>query len=115
MKKSSSLFIHLLLSSALLIPAISHSAPAKSTAKESASPTSVMMQEQNESQESQVSLNQATAEQLAEVMEGIGLKKAQNIIDYREKNGPFASIEQLQEVPGIGIATVERNLSRLKL
>jgi len=63
----------------------------------------------------QVSINQATAEQLASAMNGIGLKKAQAIVSYREEYGPFTAIEQLKEVPGIGGALIERNGSRLKL
>ncbi|WP_159564880.1 ComEA family DNA-binding protein [Budvicia diplopodorum] len=112
MKRLSSIFINVLLTGTLLIPAIGNAAPAKTTVKEPTPATSVTVAEPKESQ---VSLNQATAEQLADVMDGIGLKKAQNIISYREKHGPFATIDQLKEVPGIGAATVERNLSRLKL
>ncbi|BAN99638.1 competence protein ComEA helix-hairpin-helix repeat-containing protein [Plautia stali symbiont] len=63
----------------------------------------------------QVSINQATAEQLAAAMNGIGLKKAQAIVSYRKQYGPFSAIEQLKEVPGIGSALVERNSARLKL
>jgi competence protein ComEA len=62
-----------------------------------------------------VSLNQATAQQLAAALNGIGLKKAEAIISYREQYGAFTDIEQLKEVPGMGNALVERNLSRLKL
>ncbi|RLM27771.1 competence protein ComEA [Brenneria alni] len=65
--------------------------------------------------EDEVSINMGTAEELAAVMNGVGLKKAEAIVNYREQNGPFTQIEQLQEVPGIGAALVERNLSRLKL
>ncbi|MCA1921633.1 ComEA family DNA-binding protein, partial [Buttiauxella noackiae] len=43
------------------------------------------------------------------------LKKAQSIVSYREEYGPFKTLEQLQEVPGIGSALVERNLSHIKL
>jgi competence protein ComEA len=62
-----------------------------------------------------VSINTASAETLAQVMNGIGLKKAQSIVSYREEYGPFKALEQLQEVPGIGRALVERNLSHIKL
>jgi len=62
-----------------------------------------------------VSVNQATAEELSTAMNGVGLKKAQAIISYREQYGPFTQIEQLKEVPGIGNALVERNLTKLKL
>lgn len=65
--------------------------------------------------EGQVSINQASAEELAAAMNGIGLKKAQSIVSYREQYGPFTAIEQFKEVPGIGSALVERNSARLKL
>jgi len=63
----------------------------------------------------QVSINEATAEQLSAAMNGVGLKKAQAIVSYREQYGPFSAIQQLSEVPGIGNALIERNASRLKL
>ncbi|MTD40831.1 competence protein ComEA [Erwinia sp. CPCC 100877] len=62
----------------------------------------------------QVNINTASAEELAEALNGIGLKKAQSIVRYREENGQFASIDDLRSVPGVGNALVERNLSRLK-
>ncbi|NIG98437.1 MAG: hypothetical protein G5701_04995 [Serratia symbiotica] len=46
--------------------------------------------------EAAVSINQAGAEQLASILKGIGLKKAASIVRYREQNGPFTQIEQLQ-------------------
>ena len=66
-------------------------------------------------QQEKVSINEATAEQLSAAMNGVGLKKAQAIVSYREQYGPFSAIEQLNEVPGIGNALVERNAARLKL
>lgn len=66
-------------------------------------------------QQDQVSINEATAEQLSAVMNGVGLKKAQAIVSYREQYGPFSAIQQLSEVPGIGNALIERNAARLKL
>ncbi|MEH2919761.1 ComEA family DNA-binding protein [Samsonia erythrinae] len=65
--------------------------------------------------EDEVSINTASANELANVMNGVGLKKAEAIVNYREQNGPFTQLDQLIEVPGIGAALVERNLSRLKL
>lgn len=81
----------------------------------SAPQTSVPITEKAAPQDGQVSINQATAEELSAVMNGVGLKKAQSIISYREQYGPFTQIEQLKEVPGIGNALIERNLNKLKL
>ncbi len=66
-------------------------------------------------EEEKVSLNQASAEELAKVLNGVGLKKGQTIVEYREEMGAFTKIDQLQEVPGIGEALYQRNQSRLKL
>ncbi|WP_039056224.1 helix-hairpin-helix domain-containing protein [Enterobacter sp. Bisph1] len=63
----------------------------------------------------QVSINSATAEELSQVMSGVGIKRAQAIVSYREEYGPFKTIEDLKQVPGIGGALVERNLPNLKL
>ena len=48
-----------------------------------------------------VDINTATIEQLDTLPE-IGPITAQDIIDYRKKNGPFAKIEDILDVPGIG-------------
>lgn len=53
-----------------------------------------------------VNVNTATREQL-DSLKGIGPTKAQAIIDYRTKNGPFKSIDDLEKVPGIGPATLK--------
>ena len=53
-----------------------------------------------------VNINAASKEQL-ESLPGIGAVKAQNIINYRQQNGPFQSIDNLLEVSGIGDKTLE--------
>ncbi|UJD93591.1 competence protein ComEA [Lelliottia amnigena] len=63
----------------------------------------------------QVSINSASAEDLAHAMNGVGLKKAQAIIAYRDEYGPFKTIDDLKQVPGIGNSLVERNLTHLTL
>lgn len=55
-----------------------------------------------------VDINTADARTL-EVLNGIGPAKAAAIIAYREQNGPFATIEDLANVKGIGLRTVELN------
>lgn len=61
-----------------------------------------------------ISLNQATADQL-QTLEGIGPKKAQAIVSYREEHGPFPSIDSLTEVPGIGETTLQRIKDQITL
>jgi competence protein ComEA len=50
-----------------------------------------------------IHLNQATASEL-DSLPGVGPVIAERIVSYREKNGPFESIEDLLDVPGIGEA-----------
>jgi len=62
-----------------------------------------------------LNINTATAEQLQAGLVGIGAVKAQAIVEYREEHGPFASVEELLEVKGIGAATLEKNRDRLSV
>lgn len=62
-----------------------------------------------------VNVNTASAEEIAEVLVGIGVRKAQAIVAYREANGRFDRAEELQLVKGIGHSTVERNLERIRV
>ena len=48
-----------------------------------------------------VNINTATKEELT-TLKGIGEKRAQEIIDYRKKNGNFKSVDELEKVPGVG-------------
>lgn len=57
-------------------------------------------------QENKVNINHASKEEI-ETLSGIGAKRAQAIIDYREENGPFQSVEELRNISGIGEKTVE--------
>jgi competence protein ComEA len=56
-----------------------------------------------------VNLNTATQEQL-ETLNGVGPAKAQAIIEYRKKNGNFKTVDDLNNVPGIG----DKTLAKLK-
>ena len=59
-----------------------------------------------------VNINTATKEELTTI-KGIGDKRAQEIIDYRKKNGDFKSIDELEKVPGIGPGTMKQIRSQV--
>lgn len=62
-----------------------------------------------------VDINQANAETLAMEIKGVGIKKAQAIVDYRNVNGAFATIGDLANVKGISDKTIEKNKEILML
>jgi competence protein ComEA len=62
-----------------------------------------------------VNLNSADAATLAKELDGIGPAKAQAIIEYRQKNGPFRSPEDLLKVDGIGERVLEQNRGNIRL
>ena len=62
-----------------------------------------------------VNISLASAEALAEALQGIGPSKAVRIIEYREAYGPFEHIEELAAVRGIGLDTVEKNRDIIRL
>ena len=55
-----------------------------------------------------ININTASAEELTQ-LKGIGSSHAANIIEFREKNGPFKNPEDLIKVPRIGRRTFEKN------
>lgn len=62
-----------------------------------------------------VNLNTADAATLERELLGIGAVKAKAIVAYREANGPFASVDELLEVKGIGNAILEKNRDKLSV
>lgn len=60
-----------------------------------------------------LNLNTADAPTLQRELNGIGKAKAEAIVAYREANGPFASVDELLEIKGIGSALLERNRAKL--
>jgi len=56
-----------------------------------------------------VNVNSASAEEIAESLKGVGLSKAEAIVGYRSENGKFKHVDELVNVKGIGIRTVDIN------
>jgi competence protein ComEA len=56
-----------------------------------------------------INLNTATLEQL-DTLDGVGPTTAQKILDYRKEHGGFGSVDELDEIPGIG----EKKLAALR-
>jgi len=56
-----------------------------------------------------VDINTADARTLAANINGVGNKKAEEIVQYRDKHGPFKSADDLVKVKGIGPNLIEKN------
>lgn len=63
----------------------------------------------------QVDINLADAETIAMVLVGIGISRAEAIVEYRESNGNFKSLDDLILVSGIGEVTIRKNAERILL
>lgn len=59
-----------------------------------------------------INLNSASKAEL-ETVKGIGPQKADAILDYRKKNGPFKKVDDLRNVSGFGDKSVENMRSEL--
>ena len=55
-----------------------------------------------------ININTANADELSK-LKGVGKAKAAAIIEWRETNGKFSSLEDVDEVRGIGPALLEKN------
>ncbi len=62
-----------------------------------------------------VDLNSADAPTLARELDGIGLSRAQAIVEYRERNGKFRSVDEMLNVKGIGPQVLEKNKGNLQV
>jgi len=60
-----------------------------------------------------VNINTADAKTLATNIKGVGDKKAEAIVQYRDKHGPFKSADDLIKVKGIGPQLIEKNRDSL--
>jgi competence protein ComEA len=62
-----------------------------------------------------VNINTADAQTIASEIKGIGMTKAEAIVVYRTEHGPFASIDDLTNVKGIGVRLIEMNKEKLSV
>ena len=60
-----------------------------------------------------VDINTADAETISTALNGVGMAKAEDIVEYRKKYGPFKSADDLSLVKGIGDRTVELNRANI--
>lgn len=62
-----------------------------------------------------VNINSADAGAIAKALTGVGPAKAKAIVTYRDKNGPFKSVDQLAQVEGISQKLIDRNRADIRL
>lgn len=62
-----------------------------------------------------VDINTADAVTLAKELQGVGMSRAQAIIDYRERNGGFKSVDEILKVKGIGPQVLEQNRGNMQV
>jgi len=62
-----------------------------------------------------VNVNTADAGTLARELDGIGPAKAQAIVEYRQKNGPFRTADDLLKVQGIGPKVLDQNRANIRI
>ena len=61
-----------------------------------------------------VNINTADAAAIAQGLKGIGLKRAQAIVDYRQKHGPFRNADELSLIKGIGSKVIQANRANIR-
>lgn len=76
---------------------------------------SAVSPKQPESDLQVVHINQATVKELTKRLAGVGVKKATNIVNYRNKHGRFSSIDELDKVDGISQSLISKNKARIKI
>ena len=62
-----------------------------------------------------VNINTADAAALAKALNGVGPAKAKAIVSYREKNGPFKTVDQLAMVEGMTQKIIDKNRADIRL
>lgn len=62
-----------------------------------------------------VNINSADAKALASAIDGVGMKRAEAIVNYRNQHGSFKSVDELAKVRGISTKTIDKNRSNLSV
>ena len=62
-----------------------------------------------------ININTASKEVLMSEIKGVGEKRAEAIIAYREQNGPFKSVDELAKVTGVGQSILDANKDSLSV
>lgn len=114
MKKFRLVISSLLVAGGLIASPLVSAAPQPDPNQSAAKPVAAVQQVQA-NLTAAVNINNADAATLAEKLNGVGLKKAQAIVSYREQNGAFKSVEDLLNVQGIGQATLEKNRNLISI
>ena len=66
-------------------------------------------------QQATININTASAEAIAEALSGIGTKRANAIVAWRNTHGEFTSLEQLSNIKGVGEKVLDKNRDRITL
>jgi competence protein ComEA len=98
-----------------LLTSFSITATAAPASKSEAGNAPVVMEISPTAQSRKLDLNTADAATLQRELSGVGEAKAKSIVVYRESNGPFASVDELLEVKGIGKAILDKNREKLEV
>jgi len=94
------------LASTIVAVGLAASLPATALVGEVTGPAAVL-QSQSETRQEPVDINAATAEELQKIP-GIGEALARRIIEFREEHGRFEKVDDLLNVRGIGVASLEK-------
>lgn len=62
-----------------------------------------------------VDINSANAAALATAIDGVGMKRAEAIVNYRNQHGSFKSVDDLAKVRGISTKTINKNRENLSV
>ena len=88
---------------------IAKAKPKKSANKQAAKKESKEKASEVAARSGPIDINKASAEEIAAALKGVGAKQSAAIVEYRQINGDFNSLEDLANVKGVGAKTLENN------